>query len=235
MNGVYQLFSPIIVVLILLILGAFASLYGLTAMYATIIGGIIVIVIFTIFFNVFFKNQDNFILEIAKFFSYYILVVSAQISFVGLAYAGVITTFELSAMIVVVFVSSLHLRLLKYDNIHSRFTYNKSIIRNQDIVTKKTIKYPDVSSYFLYRIELYIVLILCLRIVFLVVIVDVFIIFFITILLDIIIYLILSKFTKLLQPHKSIYIESPLYQNGEKVYESILDVPTLLHQDIKGD
>ena len=196
LNEVYQFVSPIIVFLIMLVLFRVGLSFGGMIWVAI---AIIVIVNLTIFFNDFFGNQDNFILEIGKFLSYFILVEFAIVSIWILA--GKVTTDGFDIIVVVVVVSSLHLRLLKYDTKHSRFTYNKSIIRIRGNVTKKTKRYPKVSPYVLYRSELYIIIIVSSIFLATTQVTDTFNTYLIAIILDVIIYLILSKFTKLLQPH----------------------------------
>lgn len=200
MNGAYQFLSPIIIILMVFVFGSFTSKLGLDySIFYIII--LMVIIPMTIFYNNFFGNQDNFILEIGKFFSYVILVILSIFAISFLGSSNVITPIIFDALFVVLLVLSPHIRLLKYDNRLARFTYNRTIFRSSDNVGNKNIPYPKVSPYFLYRVEFYIMIILMAIILAPKELGDTFYVFAAVVILDFIIYLILSKWTKLLQHH----------------------------------
>lgn len=198
-NIAYQFLSPVVMVLLFIVLSLFSNLFGLSNEIVFIIG-IALVVISTIFFDTFFKNQDIFILEIGKFISYMMLVFLTIIIFVIIK-EGNVSDARLGIFEVIVFVSSLHLRVLKFDCKNFRFTYNKSIQRLQDYGNNMGKRYPNVSPYFIYRIELYIMLLLVSLIFLAFSLVDSLTVILATAAIDFIIYFFLSKFTNLLEQH----------------------------------
>ncbi len=191
-NGLFQLFSPIILFPVLLKL-------FLNDLFWVIMVITIIIIITNIIYNCFFDNDDNIFLEIGRFSNYFILVIFTAVSIISLV--DISSGFANEIIIVFILVFSLHLRLIKFNVYSKKFFYNALINRDRYHTSSNTISYPRISTFSLFRIELYILLLFIGKTVSISVngvTTDPFNVIFISILLDVAIYLLLAKNTKLL-------------------------------------